>query len=236
MMSMSRLLKQHGEWFLIQRWVAMFVSVAIWVGLASGQRAPHIGYAYPAGGKQGSTFRVMVGGQHLQGSTNVFVSGEGVTAVIVKFTRKYEPRRLRQIWRNKQNAIDSMEGKEGKELQKIQRRIEFAEKQMSIAEVPDGVDVNDWKAVQRAYRIDGKEQFNPQLTDRLRIDITIGENAHVKGDVTAGEVKVFGRVEGKITSEKCELKEKSRLEGDIKTKNLSMDPGASMSGRTEIGG
>ena len=48
---------------------------------------------------------------------------------------------------------------------------------MSIAEVPDGVDVNDWKAVQRAYRIDGKEQFNPQLTDRLRIDITIGENA-----------------------------------------------------------
>jgi cytoskeletal protein CcmA (bactofilin family) len=53
--------------------------------------------------------------------------------------------------------------------------------------------------------------------------------------VTAGEVKVFGRVEGKITSEKCELKEKSRLQGDIKTKNLSMDPGASMSGRTEIG-
>ena len=81
--------------------------------------------------------------------------------------------------------------------------------------------------------IDGKID-GEMISDKGRV--TIGESAHVKGDVTAGEVKVFGRVEGKITSEKCELKEKSRLEGDIKTKNLSMDPGASMSGRTEIGG
>ncbi|MBB5349817.1 cytoskeletal protein CcmA (bactofilin family) [Haloferula luteola] len=66
--------------------------------------------------------------------------------------------------------------------------------------------------------------------------VTIGENAKVKGDITAGEVKVFGKVEGKITSERCELKSKSRLDGDIKTKNLSMEEGASLSGRTEIGG
>ncbi|GAA5483811.1 bactofilin family protein [Haloferula sargassicola] len=66
--------------------------------------------------------------------------------------------------------------------------------------------------------------------------VTIGENAKVKGDITAGEVKVFGNVEGKITSERCELKSKSRLNGDIKTKNLSMEEGASLSGRTEIGG
>ncbi len=66
--------------------------------------------------------------------------------------------------------------------------------------------------------------------------VTIGENARVKGDITAGEVKVFGNVEGKITSERCELKSKSRLTGDIKTKNLSMEEGASLSGRTDIGG
>ncbi len=65
--------------------------------------------------------------------------------------------------------------------------------------------------------------------------VTIGENAQVKGDITAGEVKVFGKVEGKITSERCELKAKSRLVGDIKTKNLSMEEGASLSGRTDIG-
>jgi len=58
------------------------VAVLLLAGAAQAE-PPHIGYAYPAGGQQGSTFRVMVGGQHLQGSTNVFVNGKGVTAEIV---------------------------------------------------------------------------------------------------------------------------------------------------------
>jgi cytoskeletal protein CcmA (bactofilin family) len=80
--------------------------------------------------------------------------------------------------------------------------------------------------------IDGK--INGQiLSDKGRV--TIGENAFVKGDITAGEVKVFGKVEGKITSERCELKAKSRLDGDIKAKMFAMEEGAQLAGRTEIG-
>ncbi len=66
--------------------------------------------------------------------------------------------------------------------------------------------------------------------------VTIGENAVIKGDVSAGDVKVYGQVEGKITSERCELKDKSRINGDIKSKVFSMEEGAKLSGRTEIGG
>lgn len=66
--------------------------------------------------------------------------------------------------------------------------------------------------------------------------VTIGENAMIKGDIQAGEVKLFGKVEGKITSNRCELKANSKLNGDIKTKMLSMDEGASLSGSTDIGG
>ena len=33
------------------------------------QQAPHIGYVYPAGGRQGTTFQVTVGGQFLDGVT-----------------------------------------------------------------------------------------------------------------------------------------------------------------------
>ncbi len=66
--------------------------------------------------------------------------------------------------------------------------------------------------------------------------VTIGENAAITGDITAGEVKVYGRVDGKITSQRCELKDKSRINGDIKSKVFSMEEGASLSGRTEIGG
>jgi cytoskeletal protein CcmA (bactofilin family) len=80
--------------------------------------------------------------------------------------------------------------------------------------------------------IDGKID-GEILSDTGRV--TIGENAQIKGDISAGEVKVFGRVEGKITSDRCELKNKSRIDGDIKTKMLSMEEGAQLSGRTEIG-
>jgi len=66
--------------------------------------------------------------------------------------------------------------------------------------------------------------------------ITIGENASIKGDVKAGEVKLYGKVEGTIESDRCELKDKSRLNGDIKTKTLNMEEGASLTGSTKIGG
>jgi len=66
--------------------------------------------------------------------------------------------------------------------------------------------------------------------------ITIGENANVKGDVKAGEVTLYGKVEGTIESDRCELKDKSKLNGDIKTKTLNMEEGASLTGSTKIGG
>ena len=81
--------------------------------------------------------------------------------------------------------------------------------------------------------IDGK------IDGEIRSDgghVTIGENANIKGDIIAGEVKLFGKVEGTITSDRCELKPNSKLDGDIKTKMLSMEEGASLSGRTDIGG
>ena len=80
--------------------------------------------------------------------------------------------------------------------------------------------------------IDGKIE-GQIMSDKGRV--TIGENANIKGDITAGEVKVFGRVEGKITSDRCELKSKSRLDGDIKAKMVAMEEGAQLAGRTEIG-
>ena len=151
--------------------LTVFALVAGFVSSAQAE-PPHIGYAYPSGGRQGSTFRVMIGGQHLQGSTNVFVSGEGVKVKIVKHTVKYEPRRLRQLFRNKENALAAIKGKKGVELEKLQRRIDLSDKQLSIAELPEGMDFNDKRKVTNLYKIDSKEQFNPQIADRLRVDIS----------------------------------------------------------------
>jgi hypothetical protein len=43
-----------------------------------------IGYVYPAGGQQGQTVQIVAGGQNLRGVRDVYVSGEGVSAKVVR--------------------------------------------------------------------------------------------------------------------------------------------------------
>src|ERR1035437_6861333 len=50
---------------------------------AQQQQIPHAGYVYPAGGRQGTTFEITVGGQFLDGVKSASVSGAGVQAPVV---------------------------------------------------------------------------------------------------------------------------------------------------------
>ena len=54
----------------------------------------YIGYAYPAGGQQDSTFPVRIGGQGLANPTDVIVTGEGVTARLVEYYRVFDNQEL----------------------------------------------------------------------------------------------------------------------------------------------
>lgn len=65
--------------------------------------------------------------------------------------------------------------------------------------------------------------------------VTIAENARITGDIKAGEVKLYGKVKGTITADRCELKANSVLDGDIQTNKFMVEEGASLSGRTKIG-
>jgi len=51
------------------------------------RRKPQIGYVYPAGGCRGTTFEVLIGGQQLKPATDVYISGEGVSATVVQHFR-----------------------------------------------------------------------------------------------------------------------------------------------------
>ncbi len=67
---------------------------------------PHIGYVYPAGGRQGSSFQVVIGGQFLNNATNALVSGEGVQAAFIEFNRPMNQKEfsdLRDQWRTLQD-------------------------------------------------------------------------------------------------------------------------------------
>jgi hypothetical protein len=72
-----------------KRW-NMAVSLAAALALAPAAWAqfnPKIAYVYPAGGRQGTTFEVIVAGQFIQGVTNVFISGSGARASLVEFNQ-----------------------------------------------------------------------------------------------------------------------------------------------------
>ncbi|MEW6158767.1 MAG: PPC domain-containing protein [Verrucomicrobiota bacterium] len=63
---------------------------------AQQQTSPHIGYVYPAGGRPGATFEVVVGGQLLTGPTNVFI-GEGVQGRVVDYNRPLNPNQFNAL-------------------------------------------------------------------------------------------------------------------------------------------
>ncbi len=48
---------------------------------------PHLGYLYPAGAQEGSTVRIVAGGQLLRGVSGVHLTGDGVRATVIKHFR-----------------------------------------------------------------------------------------------------------------------------------------------------
>ena len=65
------------------------LGLAILVAAASSVRAQsqYIGYVYPAGGQQGTTFSIRLGGQGLLYVSDLVVSGEGVSVRLVDYFR-----------------------------------------------------------------------------------------------------------------------------------------------------
>ena len=55
---------------------------------ANAQQRPYIGYVYPAGGQQGTTFLVRLGGQNLDDVNAAMVSGTGVKAKVTEYFRR----------------------------------------------------------------------------------------------------------------------------------------------------
>jgi len=62
--------------------------------LPAAEVRPYIGYVYPAGGRQGTTIEVRLGGQGLAGLQGVLVTGAGVTAKISDYYRRLDMEEL----------------------------------------------------------------------------------------------------------------------------------------------
>ena len=83
------------------------LSLAIATTVMAQDDNPHIGYVYPAGGQQGTTFEVLLGGQNLDGAFMARVSGDGVTAKVVEHIRPLNQGQFKEM----QNRMGELQKK-----------------------------------------------------------------------------------------------------------------------------
>ncbi|MBN2294696.1 MAG: PPC domain-containing protein, partial [Pirellulales bacterium] len=88
------------------------LGLVIFVATASSARAQnqYIGYVYPAGGQQGSTFSIRLGGQGLIHPSDLVVSGEGVSVRLVDYYRVMNNQEL-GLLRQQLNALKKKDAK-----------------------------------------------------------------------------------------------------------------------------
>jgi len=72
------------------QWLAVFGLAALSAAspAAHAQPRPYIGYVYPAGGRQGTTFQIRLGGQNLDDVDGVLISGTGVRAKVTEYLKR----------------------------------------------------------------------------------------------------------------------------------------------------
>jgi cytoskeletal protein CcmA (bactofilin family) len=93
----------------------------------------------------------------------------------------------------------------------------------------------------REVEIEGSIKFQKELFidgkvhGQINSDgvLTIGEHADVRGEIKSKSVTLYGRVHANITAERCELKSKCALQGDLKAARLIVEDGAAFIGTSE---
>jgi len=84
---------------------------------------------------------------------------------------------------------------------------------------------------QKELLIDGKVEGDINSDGAL----TVGENADIRAEIKTKSITIYGKVSGNITvSERCELKSKCTLQGDLKAARLIIEEGATFIGKSEV--
>ena len=154
------------------------VAVLLTAGLAAGpaaraqQTPPHIGYIYPAGGRQGTTFEVVVGGQNLNGVTNIFVTGTGVQATVLEQKRTLTPKEVKDLREQMEQLQDNKQAaaakSAGKSSTNATQRVTFT---------PD--DEKLLVAIRRKLAMFGRRPANPAIGEMVTLQITLAPNAAI---------------------------------------------------------
>lgn len=103
----------------------------------------------------------------------------------------------------------------------------------AVACVSQGIKIKGELTGTEDLFIDGHVEGKVSLENSI---VTVGPNATVKADITAREVVVRGRVEGKLYgSERIQIWHTARVNGDMKSERVSIEEGSELHGKMEAG-
>jgi cytoskeletal protein CcmA (bactofilin family) len=86
-------------------------------------------------------------------------------------------------------------------------------------------------------KFSGELTFDGKLDGEINSEgtLNLGDNAIVKGNITANSVVVRGKVNGNVVAkEKIDIKTKAELFGDIRAPKLVIEEGVTFVGKTEV--
>lgn len=106
-----------------------------------------------------------------------------------------------------------------------------SQRQDTSGTLSNGVSIKGSVKFKSELTIDGEVEGSIDSGGRL----TVGKNAHIRGEIRTKSVTVFGTVEGNVTAiERCELHSGCTLKGDIEAPRLVVDEDATFLGSAKI--
>jgi hypothetical protein len=145
------------------RYAILFLALLLAPVVRAQPNSPHLAYVYPAGGRQGTTFQVTVGGQFLGAVSNAYVSGAGIQAAVVEYNRPM----------NQKEFSDLRD-----QLKKLQDKWQATRKSPSNANVWTAADAQMFAEIRdKILKNPPNRQANPAMAETVIIKITIATGA-----------------------------------------------------------
>jgi hypothetical protein len=140
----------------IMTWGLMISTISTSVIWAQ-SNTPRIGYAFPAGGRQGTTFQITLGGRYLDGIKQVYFSGSGVEA---KVLNKIEPMKSDEANALRQRLTKLTRLPKDKRDDKIRLEISGLERKIAVYQGETT-----------------RRRAQPAISEAMALEVTIAANA-----------------------------------------------------------
>ncbi len=132
------------------------------------QTTPRAGYVYPAGGRAGSTFQVVVGGQFLEGVTNAFISGSGANATVIGFNKPMNQGKFNQL----RDDMRVLQDRKQAALRDERRGVKNSTNVWTTADEKKLTDMRD-----QVLKNPPNRQATPAIAETATLRVTLATNA-----------------------------------------------------------